>query len=135
LPACSCRSSWSAGSRCSRASRAIRTFALGFGTGGIGIERTRDFALRFSPLREGDAETMISETGANAMLQAYRGGPAADRVALATTLYALADFALVEARSLAEIDLNPIKVLPDGEGCRILDALIVTRDESREEHP
>jgi succinyl-CoA synthetase beta subunit len=100
---------------------------LAFGSGGIDIERTRDFALRLLPLREGDAESMISETGAATLLQAYRGKPAADREALIACLHALADFAAVEAAALAEIDLNPIKVLPAGEGCRVLDALIVTR--------
>ncbi|MGH7124041.1 MAG: acetate--CoA ligase family protein, partial [Stellaceae bacterium] len=100
---------------------------LAFGAGGVDIERTRDFALRLLPLREGDAEAMISETDAASMLQAYRGKPAADREALIGCLHALADFAMVEAAALAEIDLNPIKVLPAGEGCRVLDALIVTR--------
>ncbi len=101
---------------------------LAFGSGGIDIERTRDFALRLLPLHEGDVEAMISETGAASLLQAYRGRPAADREALIACLHALADFATVEAEALAEIDLNPIKVLPAGEGCRVLDALIVTRD-------
>lgn len=101
---------------------------LAFGTGGIDIERTRDFALRLLPLREGDAEAMIAETGAGALLQAYRGRPAADRDALIDCLHALADFAMVEAEALAEVDLNPVKVLPAGEGCRVVDALIVTRD-------
>ena len=108
---------------------------LAFGTGGIDIERARDFALRLLPLREGDAETMIAETGAAVSLQAYRGKPPADRAALIACLYALADFATIEAEALAEIDLNPIKVLPAGEGCRVVDALIVTRDRDQEDRP
>lgn len=102
--------------------------SLAFGTGGVDIERMRDFALRLLPLREGDAEAMIAETGAASALEAYRGRPAADLKALIACLHALADFAIVEAKALAEIDLNPIKVLPASEGCRVLDALIVTRD-------
>ena len=31
------------------------------------------------------------------------------------------------ADSIAEIDLNPIKALPEGRGCVVVDALIVTR--------
>ena len=42
-------------------------------------------------------------------------------------LYALADFAQHNSDHLAEIDLNPIKVLADGRGCVVVDALIVTR--------
>jgi acyl-CoA synthetase (NDP forming) len=99
---------------------------LAVGTGGIGIEMTRDFALRLLPLRAGDAEAMLAETRAARLLEAWRGRPAADRESLVTCLYALADFAVAEADALAEIDLNPIKMLPGGQGCRIVDALIVT---------
>jgi len=101
---------------------------LAFGTGGIDIERKRDFALRLLPLHQGDVEAMIAETEAAALLRAYRGRPAADQEALIACLEALADFATVEVNALAEIDLNPIKVLPAGEGCHVVDALIVTRD-------
>jgi acetate---CoA ligase (ADP-forming) len=99
---------------------------LAVGTGGIEIEVARDFAIRLLPLRGGDAETMIDETRAGALLAAHRARPAADRASLANCLYALADVATAEADALAEIDLNPIKVLPEGRGCRIVDALIVT---------
>jgi acetate---CoA ligase (ADP-forming) len=99
--------------------------SIAFGTGGIGIEITRDFSLRMLPLREGDAEAMIAETRAGMMLGAHRGQPAADQASLVACLYALADFAVAEGAQVAEIDLNPIKVLPAGQGCRIVDALIV----------
>ena len=56
-----------------------------------------------------------------------RGKPAADVKALASCLYALADFAWHNADSIAEIDLNPIKALPEGRGCVVVDALIVIR--------
>jgi hypothetical protein len=47
----------------------------------------------------------------------------------------LADFAVVESAQVAEIDLNPIKVLPAGQGCRIVDALIVTTPAAQEAIP
>src|SRR5262245_27291389 len=101
--------------------------SLAFGLGGTAIEVTRDFALRMLPLRDGDAEAMIAETRAAALLGAVRGRPAADVASLAACLYALADFAGANADDLAEIDLNPIKVLPQGHGCIVVDALIVAR--------
>jgi hypothetical protein len=101
--------------------------SLAFGTGGIAIEAIRDFALRMLPLRDGDAEAMIAETRGAARLGAVRGREAADVKSLATCLYALADFACDHADSVAEIDLNPIKVLPGQRGCVVVDALIVTR--------
>jgi acyl-CoA synthetase (NDP forming) len=100
--------------------------SLAFGTGGTAIEVTRDFALRMLPLREGDAEAMIAETRGAALLGAVRGKPAADVASLAACLYALGDFAWANADHLAEIDLNPIKALPEGQGCIVVDALIVT---------
>jgi acetate---CoA ligase (ADP-forming) len=101
--------------------------SLAFGMGGIAVEVTRDFALRMLPLREDDAEAMIAETRGAAMLGSIRGRPAADVAGLVGCLEALADFAQCNADVLDEIDLNPIKALPAGRGCVVVDALIVTR--------
>jgi acyl-CoA synthetase (NDP forming) len=101
--------------------------SLAFGMGGVAIEVTRDFALRMLPLRDGDAEAMIAETRGAALFGAIRGRPASDVKSLATCLYALAAFAWHHAASIAEIDLNPIKVLPENRGCVVVDALIVTQ--------
>jgi acetate---CoA ligase (ADP-forming) len=97
--------------------------SLAFGMGGTAIEVTRDFALRMLPLREGDAEAMIGETRGAAVLGSLRGRPAADVKSIAACLEALADFAQANAHVLDEVDLNPIKALP--EGCIVVDALIV----------
>jgi hypothetical protein len=101
--------------------------AMAFGLGGTAIEVTRDFALRMLPLRDGDAEAMIAETRAAAMLGSVRGRPAADVKSLVACLHALSDFAHANADRLAEVDLNPIKALPEGRGCVVVDALIVTK--------
>jgi len=101
--------------------------SMAFGLGGTAIEVTRDFALRMLPLRDGDAEAMIAETRAAAMLGSIRGGPAADVRALVACLHALSDFAHDNADRLAEVDLNPIKALPEGRGCVVVDALIVLK--------
>ncbi len=106
---------------------------LAFGIGGVAIEVLRDFALRQLPLREGDAEAMIGEIRGAALLGAVRGQPAADVPALARCLYALGDFAWANRQVIAEIDLNPIKVLPAGQGAVVLDALIVPSPRERTE--
>jgi acetate---CoA ligase (ADP-forming) len=97
---------------------------LAFGIGGLAIEIMRDFALRLLPLRAGDAEAMIAETNAAKLLRGIRGGPPADIESLARALYALADLAYADRAFIAEIDLNPIKVMPQGQGCVVVDALI-----------
>jgi acyl-CoA synthetase (NDP forming) len=101
---------------------------LAFGLGGVAVEALADVALRPLPLRAGDAEAMIAETTLAAKLLAgFRGAPPADVGALARCLEALADYAWADRAAIAEIDLNPIKVLARGEGCVVVDALIVPR--------
>ena len=101
---------------------------LAFGAGGVLVEALGDVALRPLPLRDGDAEAMIAETTIAArQLAGVRGQPPADVGALCRCLEALADYAWAEGASIAEIDLNPIKVLERGRGCVVVDALIVPR--------
>ena len=101
------------------------TLAVGFG--GIEIEITRDFALRPLPLREGDAEAMLAELKGAARLGAIRGKPPADVKSLAKAIYGLADFVAANGDQIAEIDLNPIKLMPEGKGAIVVDALIVPK--------
>ena len=99
---------------------------LAFGAGGVLVEALADIALRPLPLKDGDAEAMIAETRAGALLLAgYLGRPPGDVAALARCLTALADFAWAEREQLAEIDVNPIVVRERGRGCVVVDALIV----------
>ncbi|PYN00195.1 MAG: hypothetical protein DME07_17560 [Candidatus Rokuibacteriota bacterium] len=106
---------------------------LAFGVGGVAVEVLRDFALRQLPLRDGDAEAMVGEIRGAALLGAVRGQPAADVPALVRCLYALGDFAWANRADIAEIDLNPIKVLPAGHGAVVVDALIVPSPRERTE--
>ena len=94
------------------------------GPGGVLVEVIDAVALRPLPLRQGDAEAMIAETPLGKLLAGARG-QAADYDALVKLIYALSDFADAEQASIAEIDLNPIKVLPVGQGCAAVDALII----------
>ena len=77
----------------------------------------------------GDAERMIGEIRGAAILGPVRGRPAYDTASLAKCLYALSDLIAGAEAPIAEIDLNPIKVLPIGQGCIIVDALIVPTSE------
>jgi acyl-CoA synthetase (NDP forming) len=104
--------------------------SLAFGLGGIAIEALKEFSLRMLPLRDGDAEAMIAEMRGATLLGPLRGRDAADTQSLAACLYALGDFAWSNAGRIAEIDLNPIRVLPGRGGCVVVDALIVTRPDS-----
>jgi len=98
---------------------------LAFGAGGVLVEALGDVALRALPLREDDAAEMIGETRASILLRGFRGTPPADVAALTRALEALADFAWAERDSIDAIDVNPIVVRAQGEGCVVVDALIV----------
>jgi len=101
---------------------------LAFGLGGIAAEALASVALRPLPLRVGDAEALVAEVPAAAKLLAgFRGHPPADIDSLHRCLEMLGDYAWADRAALAELDLNPIKVLPRGQGCVIVDALIVPR--------
>jgi acetyltransferase len=101
---------------------------LAFGLGGVAAELLASVALRPLPLRAGDAAAMVAEVpAAVALLAGFRGQPAADVDGLHRCLEALADYAWADRAALAEVDLNPIKVLPAGRGCVVVDALIVPR--------
>ena len=98
-----------------------------FGLGGTAVELLDDTALRVLPLRTGDAEAMTDEIRAAPLLRGFRGRPPADVEALIDCIEALAGLAWAERDHLAEIDLNPILVRPEGRGCVVADALIVPR--------
>lgn len=101
--------------------------SLSFGIGGIAIEVLQDFALRPLPLAAGEAEAMIAGIRGRALLGPLRGAPGADVASLAQLLYGLSDFAVAHGEMIEEIDLNPIKLMPEGRGCVVVDALIVPR--------
>ncbi|MEX2222920.1 MAG: acetate--CoA ligase family protein, partial [Candidatus Rokuibacteriota bacterium] len=101
---------------------------LVFGLGGVAAEALARVVVRPLPLRVGDAEAMVAEVPAAATLLAgFRGHPPADVDSLHRCLEALGDYAWADRAAVAELDLNPIKVLPRGQGCVVVDALIVPR--------
>ena len=103
---------------------------LAFGVGGVLVEILDDVALRPLPLRDGDVNAMIAETRGRRLLGAVRGRAARDVQAVRECLAALGDFAWAERDSIAEIDLNPVMALPRGQGCIVVDALIIPREDN-----
>ncbi|WP_222946672.1 acetate--CoA ligase family protein [Caballeronia sp. EK] len=93
------------------------------GLGGIYAEVLKDVAFRLAPVTRDEAHAMIRELRAYAILKGARGKPAADIDALADTIVALSDMALDLEDCLSELDINPLFVLPQGQGVRAGDAL------------
>jgi acyl-CoA synthetase (NDP forming) len=95
------------------------------GLGGIHVEVLKDVALAPVPLSKPSALALIDQLKGRALLDAQRGAPAADVDALAELMVRLSRFAADHAEAIAEIDLNPVFVHPQGQGVTIADALII----------
>ncbi len=94
-----------------------------FGLGGIYVELLKDVAFRVHPLTDRDAQHMIREIRGARLFEGWRGAPPGDVPALEGLLLRVSQ--LVEDHpGVVEMDLNPVKVLPPGQGCTIVDARI-----------
>ncbi len=98
-----------------------------FGLGGIFVETLKDVAFRVAPFEPDEAHRMMRELQGFPLLDGARGRPPCDLDALATALSALSRFAAAHAGQLQSAELNPVMVLPAGQGLVALDALIVTK--------
>ncbi len=98
-----------------------------FGMGGLYVEVYRDVTFRVPPFDAAEARRMIDEVRGAALLRGVRGRPAADIDALVEALMATQALAVDHADRLAELDNNPLLVLPEGKGVVALDALLVRR--------
>ena len=94
------------------------------GLGGVLVEVLRDVTFRAAPFGPDEARRMLRELRGFAMLQGVRGAPPADIDALARLLSDLSRFAFAHRDRVRSIDLNPVRVLPAGQGVLALDALI-----------
>lgn len=96
---------------------------IGFGLGGIHVEILGDVRFRITPLTELDAADLIRSIKGYRLLQGYRGHPPGDVDAIQELLLRLSRL-VEEVQEIVELDLNPIFVLPPGQGCQIVDARI-----------
>ncbi|MFI1208709.1 acetate--CoA ligase family protein [Streptomyces sp. NPDC020802] len=97
------------------------------GLGGVLVEVLRDTAVRVPPFGEDQARTMLDELRGRALLDGVRGRPPADLDALVEVVLRVQRMALELDGELSELDINPLMVLPRGQGAVALDALAVCR--------
>jgi hypothetical protein len=71
---------------------------------------------------------VIAEVKGARLLRGFRGRPAADLEALEDTLARASYLAIHLEGQLAELDINPLMVLPAGQGVKAVDALVVLRE-------
>ncbi|WP_328980136.1 acetate--CoA ligase family protein [Streptomyces canus] len=98
---------------------------LALGAGGTAAEILGDVSLRLAPLSAHEAHAMLDELATRQMFLGARGTTPVDRARLTHVLLALASLAADDA--VAECEINPLRVLPDGDVVA-LDAVLLLRD-------
>lgn len=106
------------------------TLMVGFG--GVHVEVLRDIVFAPAPVSPSEAHAMLRRLRAFPLLAGVRGGAAADIDALVALITHVSDIASAMGENLQELDLNPVLVHPGGQGCSLLDALILLSSETGE---
>ena len=95
------------------------------GAGGVTTELYQDVALGLLPLDREQVQGMIDSLKCSALLRGFRGRPDADIDALVETVLTFADMVASLGDRLIEAEINPVFVLPKGQGVRAGDGLAV----------
>ena len=99
-----------------------------FGLGGIYVEALKDVTFRVAPFTRLDAEAMLTEIRSKALLEGVRGNPPVDKTALVNTLLRVGQL-VQDFPEIAELDINPLIVYPDGQGALAIDMRLVLESE------
>jgi acetyltransferase len=94
-----------------------------FGAGGVEVEGRGDVAFALAPLTRSDADHLLDATWAGRKLRGFRHLPPTDRDAVTDVLLRIAHLA-DDVPQLTEVEINPLRVLPEGEGAIAVDARI-----------
>jgi acetyltransferase len=102
-----------------------------FGLGGIYVEILKDVAFRIAPFSRHEAEEMLGEFRARALLDGVRGKPPADKEALVDALLRIGQL-VVDFPEIAELDINPFIVYDQAHGGVAIDMrLVIMQSEVR----
>ncbi len=95
-----------------------------FGLGGVYVELFKDVGFGVAPLSPEQAKDMITSTKAGTLLKGFRGGPVYDINAVVDTIGRLSQLAM-DFPEISEVEVNPLLVLPEGSGAKVLDARLL----------
>jgi acetyl coenzyme A synthetase (ADP forming)-like protein len=84
-----------------------------FGLGGVLVEVLRDVVFRVAPIGRADARDMLAGIRGTPLLDAIRGSPPADRLAIEDVLLRLSRLA-TDFPDIEEIDINPLLATDEG---------------------
>jgi acetyltransferase len=97
------------------------------GLGGITTELFSDVVYRPAPVSADEAIATLAELKAAPLLNGFRGAAKVDIAALARLISQISMLAAATRDRIAEIELNPVLVHPEGKGVTIVDALVVPK--------
>jgi hypothetical protein len=103
--------------------------AILLGMGGVTAELFKDTTMRLLPPEGGlsreEALSMLRELVTWPLLDGFRGRPKADVDALASAIVAFSRMVGQLGERLEESEINPVFVLPAGQGVRAADGVVV----------
>ena len=92
-----------------------------FGAGGTDVEGVGDVAFALAPVTQADLDDLLEETWAGRKLSGYRQHKPTDIEAVRSAIIRLGQL-MADHPVIAEIEVNPLRVLEDGQGCWVVDA-------------
>jgi acyl-CoA synthetase (NDP forming) len=101
---------------------------LTIGSGGVLVELLQDAKTLLIPAQADEIEAAVRGLRSAPLLNGYRGKPAADIEATVAAILAIQEYAISQANSLIELDVNPLLIGAKGEGVFAADALIVVEE-------
>jgi len=102
---------------------------LTIGSGGILVELLKDSKTLLIPATRAEIEAALAGLKSAPLLAGYRGRPRADTGAAVSAILAIQAYAISQASSMIELDINPLLVGAEGAGVFAADALIVLEEQ------
>jgi 4-hydroxybutyryl-CoA synthetase (ADP-forming) len=93
------------------------------GMGGIYVEVLKDVTFRLAPITDRESEDMIESIKTKKLLEGVRGEKPADKKNLAELIQKLSAL-VTDFPEIKELDMNPVLVMEQGKGCKVLDVRI-----------
>jgi acyl-CoA synthetase (NDP forming) len=98
-----------------------------FGLGGIYVETLKDVTFRVAPISVQEAEDMLGEIRAHALLDGVRGQPPVDKTAIIDCLLRIGQL-VQDFPEITELDINPLMVYTSGQGALAIDMRLVLKE-------
>jgi 4-hydroxybutyryl-CoA synthetase (ADP-forming) len=93
------------------------------GMGGIYVEVLKDVTFRLAPVTQRESDDMISSIKTQKLLKGVRGEKPSDIKKLSDCIQRLSQL-VTDFNEIKELDMNPVLVMEEGNGCKILDVRI-----------